>query len=219
MSALAHPDDDTVSVTRVRPLSAARQAKGRDEVRAIMRAAYRLIGSSDSGSTSVQDILTVAGLSTRAFYRHFPSKDELILAMCRAENERVLGGLSDAIAAAGSPRLALATWIDQLLAVGYDPRRRARSTVLSSPEARNTRGFRQVQQDGMVSMRQLLVEILRAGRRDGSFPNTEPAEDARALLAIVSGLLEARLYNEPGPTQADAHDHTLNMFLRAVGAA
>ncbi len=69
-----------------------------------MRAAYGLVGSSESGSTSVQDILTVAGLSTRAFYRHFPSKDELILAMCRAEYERVLGGLSDAIAVAASPR-------------------------------------------------------------------------------------------------------------------
>ncbi len=71
----------------------------------------------------------------------------------------------------------------------------------------------------MVSMRQLLVEILRAGQRDGSFPATEPSEDARALLAIVTGLLEARLYDEPGPTQADARDHTLKLFLRAVGAA
>jgi AcrR family transcriptional regulator len=53
----------------------------RSEEQAILRAAFRVIGSSPSGSTSVVDILREAGLSTRAFYRHFRSIDDLILAL------------------------------------------------------------------------------------------------------------------------------------------
>ena len=60
----------------------------RSEEQAILRAAFRVIGSSPDGSTSVADILGEAGLSTRAFYRHFRSKDELIVAWLRSPQAR-----------------------------------------------------------------------------------------------------------------------------------
>jgi AcrR family transcriptional regulator len=190
----------------------------RSEEQAILRAAFRVIGSSPSGATSVVDILREAGLSTRAFYRHFASKDDLILAMYRQAQERVTAELSEATATAASPREALAQWVDHLLGVAYDPKRAAQSLVLSSPEARSAKGFRDTQQEGLLGMRAILVEILRAGQRSGEFPHTDPVEDARAIQSVVSGLVEARLMGIPGPTRVAARDHTVALFLRALGA-
>ncbi len=67
-------------------------------------------------------------------------------------------------------------------------------------------------------MRAILVEVLRAGRRTGEFPCTDPVEDARAVHSVVSGLVEARLAGIPGPTRVAARDHTVELFLRALGA-
>ena len=78
--------------------SPAREARYENERKAIIRAAYRLVGH-NRGFVSVQEILESAELSTRAFYRHFSSKDELVLSMYRSDNERVsarvVGGYRD----------------------------------------------------------------------------------------------------------------------------
>jgi len=60
-----------------RQVSPARRAKYRAEREQIMRAAYRLIQQNGSRETSVHDVLRETGFSTRAFYRHFRSRDEL----------------------------------------------------------------------------------------------------------------------------------------------
>ena len=63
-SAIVQPDSPTV-----------------DDRQGIIDAAYGCLSEPHSGPISVAAILERAGLSTRAFYRHFASKDELFLAM------------------------------------------------------------------------------------------------------------------------------------------
>jgi AcrR family transcriptional regulator len=57
------------------------QPRAERERTAIIRAAHRLIGQSAGGTTPIEDILRGAGVNRRTFYRHFPSKDALVLAM------------------------------------------------------------------------------------------------------------------------------------------
>ncbi len=54
---------------------------------AIIDAAYTCLSEPHSGAIPVAAILQRAGVSTRAFYRHFESKDELFLAMLRQETD------------------------------------------------------------------------------------------------------------------------------------
>ena len=56
-----------------------------DDRQGIIDAAYGCLYEPHSGPIPVAAILERAGLSTRAFYRHFSSKDELFLAMLRQE--------------------------------------------------------------------------------------------------------------------------------------
>jgi AcrR family transcriptional regulator len=49
------------------------------EVEQLIEATFRVIAASGRIDPPVRDILRVAGLSTPVFYRHFRSKDELLL--------------------------------------------------------------------------------------------------------------------------------------------
>jgi AcrR family transcriptional regulator len=194
-----------------------RQAKERD---AIMRAAYGLVGQTSGEPVSVQQILDAAGLSTRAFYRHFPSKDELILTMYRTAESRVAVELAAVVAAADGPVAALEAWIERQLAVVYEARRSRQTTVLTSAEARSAVGFDEANQQGFSVRRTVLADIIRTGKRDGFFPlATNPEEDARAVASVVSGIIQAHLAGEETLPWADATRHTTQLFLRSFGAA
>jgi AcrR family transcriptional regulator len=188
------------------------------ERQTILQAAYRLIGRAPDSSVQVAEILDAAGLSTRAFYRHFRSKDELILTMFRIAAERFTAELSDVVAAADGPAAELEAWIRHQLAVAYDPRRARQSSVLSSPEARAVVGFDRANQASDTMRRTILAEVIRRGRRDGTFTSTDdPDEDARAVVGAVSAVMMAKLTGEPVPTWAEATEHLTSLFLRAFG--
>ncbi|WP_235488665.1 helix-turn-helix domain-containing protein, partial [Frankia sp. AvcI1] len=77
----------------------------------MIRAAYRVLARADSGSVTVSEILTEAQLSTRAFYRHFTSKDQLLLAMFEEESERATAQLTQRLASTPDPYTAVGAWI------------------------------------------------------------------------------------------------------------
>src|SRR3954447_563005 len=188
-----------------RRVSPAREQKYRAEKQQIVRAAYELIQRDGSKETSVHDVLDAAGLSTRAFYRHFRSRDELVLEMYRVDCERVNAALATAVASAPDPLAALAAWIDQNLAVVYDARRLRHAVVLSSAEVSSAAGFTAVKNEGLAQQRAPLIALLRDGRERGVFPDADPEADAVAIQAVVGAHMRARLDRDPvARTRAEA---------------
>ena len=203
---------------RARQVSPARRAKYRSEREQIMRAAYRLIQQNGSRETSVHDVLRETGFSTRAFYRHFRSKDELVIEMYRVDSDRVTDALVAAVDSALTPLDALTAWIDQSLAIVYDARRLRHAAVLASPEVASAQGFTEVQVAGLEAQRAPLVELLRAGKVGGVFPRAQPDADAFAIQAVVLAYMRSRLVGQDALTRAEARDHTVELFRRAFGA-
>jgi AcrR family transcriptional regulator len=199
---------------RPSPERAARYLAERD---AIVHAAYELIGSGQPNGASVHDILKHVGLSTRAFYRHFPSKDDLILFMYRADSVRVTRSLEDVVARATTPSEALAAWVDEYLQAAYNPRKAAKARVLSSVEASSVPGFSDVFKEEMDKQRATVQVVLEEGLRDGSFPYADPEEDSYALHALVCSYLSARLFGDRTVSLATARDHTVKLFMRGLG--
>ena len=209
----------TTAAARVRKVSPARLAKYRAEKEQIMRAAYELIQRNGSKETSVHDVLHATGFSTRAFYRHFRSKDELVLEMYRVDSDRVTENLAAAVASSSNPLDGLEAWIDQNLAVVYDARRLRHAAVLSSAEVASADGYTEVQRAGAAAQRSSLVELLREGKERGVFPYAEPEADAMAIQAVVGAHMRARLQQDDGVlTRAEARAHTVALFRRALGA-
>jgi AcrR family transcriptional regulator len=100
------------------------------------------------GMVSIQDILDSAGLSTRAFYRHFASKNDLFLAMYRNDNQRVAQALSEATTAEPDPWEALRLWVEISLSVAFESDRLRHSRVLSSAEVQQADGYKKELLDG-----------------------------------------------------------------------
>jgi AcrR family transcriptional regulator len=172
--------------------SPAREARYENERKAIMRAAYRLIGQG-RGFVVVQDILESAGLSTRAFYRHFASKDELVLAMYRRDNERVSDALWAATETQADAWAALQAWVDVSLSVVYDPGPELHSKVLGSAEVRSAEGWSREFLDGVSRSMASLEALLARGAQEGAFPTMRPDTDAHVIFGATQHLTSLRM--------------------------
>jgi len=193
-------------------------AQHQAEELAFMRAAYRLIGRNNPEPMGVQDILVESGLSTRAFYRHFASKDELIIAMYRADSQLGAAKLFEAIASSTSLAAAVEAWVNYWMEIIYDSRRGKAVRMLASAEARGTAGFRSVETESNLVSVTVLTQIFAAGRKAGQFPTVEPENDARCLQAAVHALLQARLNHESTPDAATARTHIMDFLARILGS-
>ena len=133
---------------------------------------------------SVQDILDHAGLSTRAFYRQFHSKDDLLLAMFRTASDPDVAQVVRTVAAAPTALDAVRTWIDEMVTMAFDWRR-VRRLVIFNPSARQADGYEQEEAALRSRLIAPLLLALERGSADGSFPTTDPLPDADAMFDLV----------------------------------
>lgn len=198
--------------------SPARLARYDSEREAIMKAAYRLVGRK-SGPVSVVEVLESAGLSTRAFYRHFSSKDELVLTMYRTDNERVAQALWDATDAEPDAWRALQAWVDVSLAVAFDHGPERHSRVLRSAEVRSAAGWPQEFLDGNRRTMESLEGVLERGAREGTFRTVHIRSDAQVIFGATNHLVSLRLAGDPdAPDRQKALEIVLDAARRMLGA-
>ncbi|MEO3757745.1 TetR/AcrR family transcriptional regulator [Mycobacterium sp. B14F4] len=189
-----------------------------DDRGCIIDAAYDCLSEPHSGAIPVAAILQRAGVSTRAFYRHFESKDELFLAMLRKETDALAERLNRVLEShPGDAVRQLEAWIEGMFGLIHDDRTRQHFTVIDSDEVRAARGYRETREQAHADRERSLVEILRRGRDDGSFPLARPEMDAMAINAVISRVMIAQSYDDhDGLTRAKRD--ILDFALRALGA-
>lgn len=183
-----------------------------DERRGLVEAGLAVLRRRGSDGLTVADVLTHAGLSTRAFYRHFDSKDALVLAIYAHDSARAREHLQRRLSTAGSPRAALDVWIDETLALGFDPARARRTRPLAREGNRLQAQFPKEFAAIVASVLDPLVAVLR------SFPVADAERDARSLHAIAWALVEEKLQGSK-LTLPQARAHVLRFGLPAIGAA
>jgi AcrR family transcriptional regulator len=199
------------------PARVARIQKGDLERKAILAAAYRFLGRA-SGELSMQDLLVETGLSTRAFYRHFASKDELILSMFEAASARFFADLVKVVETAADPSHALEGFVRRHLAVAYDQRSARQAIVLSTPIVRHVEGYVQAELRARAARCELLASVLADGVSKGTFSAVvDPYSDARAVLGAIGALMDEKLAGIAVPTWEGSGRHITDLFLRAFG--
>lgn len=190
------------------------------ERRLIYDAALAVLQRNDFSDISVADILSEAGLSTRSFYRHFDSKDQLLCALIRRDADRTAQGLTTRIDATPNPVEALAAWVDEVLSIGWRTGRAKRVAMLASPGAMAAEGYAEEHARASRLMSSPLIELLEAGLADGSFPWAEPKSDARMISSITwdaAGIRPPRAKDEPLGDKAEVHAAILAFCDRALG--
>ncbi len=196
-----------------------RRARYEREVEQLVSSALRVMRRKGYAAATVADVLAEAELSTRAFYRHFHSKEELFLAVFERDSGESSGRMQKRLAPLPGPRARLLGWLDEVLSLAYD-RPRARRTRTLASEASSLRSaypseFIAIQR----AVYEPLVGVLEEGRADGTFPAAHPEDDARSIHAVAWTLIEAHL-GGGGPSDLEsARAHVLRFCLPALGIA
>lgn len=183
-----------------------------------MSAALHVMRRNGFQGASVQDILDRAGLSTRAFYRQFRSKDDLLLAMFATASAADVSAVARQVAAAPTPTDALEAWLDEMLAMAYD-RRRMRRLVMFNPVARQTVGYEEEEMALRERFVAPLCRVLAAGAEDGTFPLADPVPDAHSVFDLVWSVASPTSRELRPMSVEQAKAHVLRFCLPALGAS
>jgi AcrR family transcriptional regulator len=177
--------------------------KANEEVELLLGAAEDALADQGYAGLRVDDVLDAAGLSTRAFYRHFQGKSELFLALFDREMARARHRLAAKLASAPTPEAKVETWVAAMLALAYDSRL-ARRTRLSLVERHViAREFPDEIGRCVRVMLAPLEEAIAEGRDAGAFPNADPEGDALAIHHLCTGLMTDRLLGIGGALSRD----------------
>jgi AcrR family transcriptional regulator len=192
------------------------------EREALLSAAQRLLARDARDPLRVDDVLGEAGLSTRAFYRHFHGRTELFLALFAAETGRAAERLNGRLARATTPEEKVRTWVEAILTLAYDGRLAARARLFAGERALLAQEF-PAEVEGCVRTQLAPLEhAIAAGRDEGAFPGADPVADARAIHHICAGLLADKLWGS-GPMNRERAVALATGFalqaLRADGTA
>jgi AcrR family transcriptional regulator len=188
------------------------------EVRAaILAAALAIVRDDGVRALAIAQVLARAQLGTRAFYRHFDSKDQLIAAMfleiARSEMERLQEKM-----AGTDPVRAVAAWIDGRLDLAFDAQiqsdlRRmsleAQSQMFAAPE---------LVAPAYAEILGPLVDEVERGARLGLFVDVDPAAEALSIHGVVWASVE-RQWSTGISDLSDIRQRVQRFCLRGLGVA
>jgi AcrR family transcriptional regulator len=204
---------DSVSAPRTRR----RDKLGPDPTvrREILAAASTALREKGVRGLSVTTVLERANLSTRAFYRHFDSKEELVAAVfletARVEKRR----LRRRMATATTEIEAVTAWIDGRLdlafddSIGSDLRRLSLEAQSQSPG---------LVQPAYAETLKPLTDALERGLRDGVFHHIDPVTDAQFIHGVVWAGINQQ-WATGDCDRSDLRERILCFCLRGLGVA
>ena len=180
----------------------------------LYRAGWTVLRRNGYANAGITEILAEAKLGTRAFYRHFDSKDELLVSMFRESAAATSRALADRVAEAGSPLDRLRAWIDEILAMSHSPRH-AEAAKLFASSMQSV--FDEAGDEAMAGLRAPLLAALADGAAAGDFPACDPEPDAASIQAIVWQLFLDSVHGRSDLDPAAARAHVERFVLPALG--
>lgn len=186
--------------------------------RQILAAATTTVREEGVDGLSIAAVLQRAALSTRAFYRHFGSKDDLVAAVflegARAEKRR----LKRRMAGAATEIAAVAAWIDGRLDLAFDERLGNDLRRLSLEAQSQTFASPGVVQPAYVEMLAPLSEAIGRGLQDGVFHRVDPVTDAQFIHGVVWAGIDQH-WAKGACARDDLRQRIQRFCLRGLGVA
>jgi len=186
--------------------------------REILAAASTTLREQGVRGLSIAAVLQRAALSTRAFYRHFDSKDELVAAvfleMARVEKRR----LRHRMASATTEIDAVAAWIDGRLDLAFDDNIRPDLRRLSLEAQSQMFASPGLVQPAYTEMLEPLSEALQRGLQHGVFHHIDPVPDAQFIHGAVWAGID-RQWTTGDRDRDEVRERILRFCLRGLGVA
>ena len=192
-----------------------RRARYTDEVANILEAAYRVIEASDSTDPSLRAILAEAGISTPAFYRHFASKDDLLVVLLDDGRRRLADYLKARIDKASGPEGQVRAWIDGMLAQVVAEAAAHRTRPFLVDQGRLDKKYTAEQKESVDRLLDLLYPPVRALSGTGPDTRGRARRNCVAIYRLVTATMREHLTDETVPTRAE-RNHLADFCLAGI---
>lgn len=166
-----------------------------EEIRRLLDATYAVMRRTGELDPRVSDIVAEAGLSNQAFYRHFRTKDELLVAVLADGQRRLVTTLEQRMHAVPPGRARVRAWVEVVLAQA----RRPAAAANTRPFAIN--GLRLADRypaEWEASRGELLAPLRSAIVEAGGDP-----DDAALVYHLAMGAMQDALVRRASPSDAD----------------
>ncbi len=181
-----------------------RRATYAGEVRRLLEAAFVLIERTGELEPRVGDIVREAGLSNQAFYRHFPSKQALLVAVLDEGVGILASYLRHRMQAVASPTERVREWLRGILEQALSPAAARATHPFALARVRLAETYPEEVAQSERQITALVREALRAAVETRELPAADPDGDAETLYHLAMGWLQARLVDERSADRRDA---------------
>jgi AcrR family transcriptional regulator len=213
------PADRSLRQRAVTRALADQYAQASDEVDLIVEATYRVIERQGSVEPKVRDILAEAGLATQAFYRHFASKDELLLVILDDGRRQLADYLVHRMEKVGArgPLAEVRAWIEGILAQAADQTAAARTRPFMVGHQRLRELFPDEQKASVALLVDILADAIGRAVDIGELGSIDVDRSATYVYRLAEGVMEDHILAGTAPTRADT-TALVTFCLRALGS-
>ncbi|WP_410662313.1 TetR/AcrR family transcriptional regulator [Amycolatopsis sp. lyj-84] len=148
----------------------------------ILRAAHELVR--EPGELKLNAVAKACGIGQGTLYRHFPTREDLLVEVYRREVDDLVAA-APRLLAAHKPVDALAAWFDRVAAYA-----RVKRDVFAAVEAAT---WRDLAAHSLGPIGEAIELLLAAGRSAGSVRDDAEARDVIVLISWLSRLDDAEL--------------------------
>jgi AcrR family transcriptional regulator len=189
------------------------------EYAALLNAAELVLARGGWWGFKISAVLREARLSTRCFYRHFGTKQELLVALIRRDVGRVADRLAEIVVLPGSATDKVARYVHTLVgaASGSGLDQPAGLYAVHWTELRAE--FPGVFEELVARLVTPLVAVLEQGRSSAEFPTVRPEDDGASLLTLTSSLLVEQVVASSPLSRRELEERILGVTARLVGVA
>lgn len=192
-----------------------RRVAAADEVRRLVDAGFALIRETGDLEPRVGEIVRAAGLSNQAFYRHFRSKHELLVAVLDEGIRTLRDYLAHRMAAAPDAEAAVAEWLRGLCAQALDAEAAAATRPFALSRARLGEHFPDEVGESERQLTGLVRERLAEASAAGALPGCDPERDAERLYDLAMGWMQRRLL-ERVEAEPDDAEHLVTFAMAGL---
>lgn len=183
---------------------ARRRERYASEVTRLVDAALALIEATGELEPRVSEIVARAGLSNQAFYKHFRSKRELLVAVLDAGIERLATHLAERMGAHADPVERVRAWLEGMTAQALHEKAASATRPFALSRERLATAYPEEVADSERRLTALVRDALLEARASGALPFADPERDAETLHHLAMGWMQSRLRAGDATDPADA---------------
>jgi AcrR family transcriptional regulator len=172
-----HADDVSGQLSANGQPSPRRADAARNRKRILDAARTALTAAEDIDAVTMHSVAQDAGVGQGTLYRHFPTREDLVLAVYHTDVERLVAAATE-LSTEHPPREAMRRWLIELAAYGRVKRGVSRVVLAAATRRAIAQQWRPLVLDALQS-------LLDAGTRAGELRGDTDAEDVWPLLGFL----------------------------------